>query len=114
MTIGNRDWSAVQKAKDITGREHFLQVEGKVELPSSSHVAKLERAEPQGINPAILILELRVRQEGVGASVMTWREVRHEERPVEPGRFSQVTVRHEGEDLATIDVQVIHSVAEQG
>jgi hypothetical protein len=69
-----------------------LLVTGDVTEPTTSWTVKLERAEPQGINPRILLLKL-VEQPptGLAGDVVTTHHVRYEEAPPK-GSYDQVTI----------------------
>jgi hypothetical protein len=68
-----------------------LTVFGTCQFPRSGYTAELRRAEPQGINPADLILDLVVEEPEAGAHVITELEVRYqEETDVE---YETVTIR---------------------
>ena len=64
-------------------------------------------AEPQGINPGILLLDLYLCQNsGIWPQVLVWKPVRFEKKITEG--YKQVIVRCDGEDIATIDVEDAH------
>ena len=69
-----------------------LSVTGDVTEPTTGWTVKLERAEPQGINPRILLLKL-VEQAptGIAGDVVTTHHVKYEEDPVK-GNYDQVTI----------------------
>jgi hypothetical protein len=103
------DWTAIDRAVDLIGSERELIVEGQVDVPSTAHEALLERVVPQGINPKIVLLDLVIEPSGIGAAVITRRQVELRERLIEEGQFTQVAI-HSGEDtVATIDVSTAHS-----
>jgi hypothetical protein len=89
----------------MPGSPQMLICIGEVEEPTTGWTVRLERAEPQGINPLILILDLRaIRPTGIVAQHVTKYPVRYEEAPPK-AEYRQVTVR-DGGDSVTIDVTV--------
>lgn len=55
---------------------HSLAVRGQILVPDRGYVGTLSPASPQGINPAQLILELKLRKlPGIWPQVLTWIEV---------------------------------------
>lgn len=99
-------WTAIDRPTGSGRSERELFVEGVLDVPSTAHQARLERAVPQGINPAILVLDLIVEQIGIGAAVITSRTVEFHERPVDEGQFRQVSVRNGDTSVALIDVSI--------
>jgi hypothetical protein len=96
------DWHAVLDS--MPPGQPTLRVTATGKCPRAGCEAKLVKKEPQGTNPADLLLELEETCEGdVGASVMTDIEVRYEE-DAEPGQFTTVTILPEGE---TVEVQEV-------
>jgi hypothetical protein len=82
-----------------------LVVNGDVQVPSSGWTVSLLRKEPQGFNPAILLLELRAEQPyRVIDQIMQRVPVRYEETPPKED-YKQVTI-FEGQDSMTIDVAI--------
>lgn len=80
-----------------------LIVIGKLEVPTGGYSAKLTRAVPQGINPAILLLDVQVtKPTGNVIQVISRIDVRFEESPPLV-KYSSVTVRL-GSDTVTVDV----------
>ncbi len=85
------------------GSENQLHVTGDVEVSATNKEPVLRRAQPQGINPKILILDLSIRELGIGEQVITWREAQYMEMGVAPGQYTQVEIRWETSTIATID-----------
>jgi hypothetical protein len=82
-----------------------LIVDGNVEVPSAGWKVTLARKEPQGFNPAILLLEIRAEQPyGSVDQIIQSIPVRYEETPPK-NDYTQVTV-FDGKDSVTIDVQI--------
>lgn len=76
----------------MPGTEPTVHVHGYVDTPTDGWSARLEYAEPQGINPRVLELELKVEEpEGAAPDVLSELEVKFE-RASEEG-YDQVHVR---------------------
>lgn len=81
--VTTKDWSAVQSGDTIT-------VTGTVVAPTGGWSAGLSRAEPQGINPAELLLDLDLEKpDGVVTQALTPIGVEYVER----GSFDSVSVK---------------------
>ena len=106
MSANKEAWKA-QETTDFVGSNRKITVTGTVETSNSSQEPELVEAVPQGINPAILLLKLKIPG-GIGGTVMGERSVMFE-KPVEEGQYSQVTIRREDGETVTIDVEVVHS-----
>jgi len=84
-----------------------LHVIGSVTVPNPGVLVVLRRAVPQGINPAILILELMfVQIPGFWPQVMTTRTVRYEEAPYKDDH-RQCSIRWPSGGLVTIDIETV-------
>jgi hypothetical protein len=82
-------------------------VSGDVRAPTTGWSVKLARAEPQGFNPTILILDIQATPpSGMSGQMLTTIPLRYEENP--PGQqYVQVTIRYRGKEF-TIGVGVVH------
>jgi hypothetical protein len=84
-----------------------LHVRGLVTVPNPGVDVFLYRKEPQGINPAILILDLvLVQRPGIWPQVLVTKPVTYEE----VGRglsFTEVSVTSEGTQVASIPVDIV-------
>ena len=93
---GCRDWAA-RLLRVATGGGVVL-VTGTCTVPTSGDTVELRRHEPQGINPADLLLDLVVNQpSGPAAEVLTDVPVRYEER-TDTG-FGTVTILPDGPSI---------------
>jgi hypothetical protein len=81
-------------------------VTGTTRTSNSSQEPELVEGNPS-INETILLLDLKIRG-GIGGTVMGVREVKFE-KPAEPNQYRQVTIRREGSEHVTIDVEIVHS-----
>ena len=80
-----------------------LIVIGQIEVPTGGFKAKLVRAVPQGINPAILLLDVEVtKPTGIVTQAISRIDLRFEESPPLV-RYTSVTTRLES-DTVTCDV----------
>jgi hypothetical protein len=86
-----------------------LKVTGSITTTYSNQVPHLTKARPQGINPAILLLDLSITTSGdVGNTVIGTRDVEYRE-DIKAGQYTSVQVRHEGKEIARIDhIEVVH------
>jgi hypothetical protein len=84
--------------------KHELRVIGDVTEPTTGWSVKLERANPQGINPKSLLLKLvEVKPTGVAGDIVTTHHVKYDENPTLV-EYTEVTI----EGAFTINV---HHVA---
>jgi hypothetical protein len=109
MGISSREWSAIDRPTDIVGSARELVVNGTVDVPSTAHSATLTKAVPQGINGAILILHLKIEQSGIGADVITPRNVEYQEQPIDEEQYSHVDIQSDGASVEMIEVSIAHS-----
>ena len=87
-----------------------LHVVGDVEVANPGVQAELHERVPQGINPAILQLDLHlVQRPGIWPQVVSWAQCRYD-RIVCPGMsaYTHVEIFHGGTSVAMIDVDIVH------
>ncbi len=91
------------------GAEQQLHVTGEVQVSATSKEPVLTRSQPQGINPAILILDLSIRKSASatrsshGRRRPTWRWASL------PASTTQVDIRWETAIIATInEIEEVH------
>jgi hypothetical protein len=95
--IGCRDWTA--RFLRVASGGGVVLVTGTCTVPTSGHTVELRRHEPQGINPADLLLDLVVSEpSGPAAEVLTDVPVRYEERT--DSGFGTVTILPDGPSIA--------------
>lgn len=76
---------------------------GIVELPHAGFEVTLAPSEPQGFNPAILMMELTVTElDGMHTQAVEGRGVRFDISPYEGNLYREVTIMHAGEMIAHI------------
>ncbi|MBX3305908.1 MAG: hypothetical protein KF751_07625 [Nitrospira sp.] len=87
-----------------------FQVTGEVYASNPGIRPELTPSIPQGINPAILMLDLKlVQQPGMWPQVMTWAKVNYKESMgPKSHRYSEVEIRSNGESIAQIKVEETH------
>jgi hypothetical protein len=77
-----------------------------VQVPSPGYTATLKKAVPQGINPAILLLNVVTKKKlGIWPPVVTNVDARFDIKPYK-GKFKQVTVLY-GSESKTAKVQLV-------
>lgn len=85
-----------------------LIVSGEVETTAGHKLPRLTRADPQGINPKQLILDLAIVDTGgVGTEDVAFRPARYEE-PAGQGQYTSVLIRWGSQDIATLKVSEVH------
>lgn len=99
------DWSAwINKMPPPPDSFHVV---GKLMASNPGQTAKLTPAVPQGVNPAILILDLKMEQKpGMWPQVLVPILARYDVDPY-TGAHSQVTIRKDAECSITIDVKTV-------
>ncbi len=102
ISVETSDWNA-WISRFAPSPTKFL-VTGTVNLPSPGYTATLVPATPQGINPADLILDLKIEQlDGFFPQVITPVEVRYEQSPYS-GSYSTVLVREPDGDAVALSI----------
>ena len=103
----NGDWYAWLDT--MPPKPDNLHVVGSVLVPNPGVYAVLCKAVPQGINPAILILNLHLIQKpGIWPQVMTWAQARYDEVIASTASApTQVQVIHDGSTVADLNVDII-------
>jgi hypothetical protein len=85
-----------------------LHVRGQVTVPNPGVDVSLYRKDPQGINPAILLLDLiLVQRPGIWPQVLVTKPATYEE----VGRnlsYASVSVVSDGTQVASIPVDIVH------
>ena len=100
-TPRTKDWKAIDNKRPPNST---LTVTGLVETPNASSLPVLKRAVPQGINPAILMLNLTIEAIGEpGAEVVDFRPAEYEEDSREKN-YEQVDIHWDNECVAQVRV----------
>jgi hypothetical protein len=88
------------------GANNTLHVTGKITVPTGGYKVSLVEANPQGINPKILILNVvKVKPTGPAPDVISHVEVKFD-KPNSPD-YTDVTIRNDGDEF-TIPVKIVH------
>jgi hypothetical protein len=91
---------------EMPGSARKLIVTGEVQCPTTGWKVVLSEARPQGINPAILILDIEAtKPTGPAGDVITIVPVRFE--TAHGAAYKEVTIRGGGPDF-TIPVEIAH------
>jgi len=102
-TITSSDWKAWHDF--MPGSQPTLHVKGTVTVPTSGYTAKLQPATPQGINPAIYLIDLIVTPpapDEIVSPVLTPLEVYYME--ITSQNYTQVSILPDG---IIVDVEVV-------
>ena len=92
----------------MPGTEPTLIVIGKVVTNGGDLQPKLTIREPQGFNPAILLLDLTIEATGgVGTDDVAPRDVRFE-KPASQGQYTHVDIFYAGKSCLVIEVTEAH------
>ena len=83
-----------------------VYVIGAVEVYTEDATATIEKKIPQGFNPEILVLELKI-DEGSGPKKGRWLGFFYDERDVDMERVNQVNVVSSRGDNCTEDVELV-------
>jgi hypothetical protein len=81
-----------------------LTVSGEYKLNMRTGMVKLIKAVPQGINPKILLLNLRVLPRGKGGFCLPMKEMFE----AKAGQYTQVTITNRSGRSITVDVKTTH------
>lgn len=105
MAIQARNVSASVDARP--GSPATLTVSGEANVSAGNQVPVLGEAEPQGINPKILILNLsQASTGGIGTQAFEWKDMSFS-REVDPAdQFSSVSIMSGGEEVASAEVVI--------
>ena len=92
----------------MPGTEPKLIVTGRVETNSGSLQPHLVEADPQGINPKILLLNLTIVDSGgIGTADINYRDTRFE-KPAVKDQYIDVEVIFEGKSCVSMKVSEAH------
>jgi len=98
---------SVEATADLMPPAPFsFRVHSRIEAPTPAFTAFLQKAVPQGINPAILILDVvLVKKPGTVIQVVTEIDADYEDKNYK-GKYTHVTVRY-GKVSKTAKVQIV-------
>jgi hypothetical protein len=98
-----RNWKA-KEMPDFVGRNYRLTVSGEVEIVGTGTTAKLTKHQPQGINPAILLLDLDINSPGgIQGQIARFVKVTYEEK-TSGNQYTEVDILFEGNIIARLKV----------
>jgi hypothetical protein len=107
-TIKTRNWKAWQNLQPPIGPTVRMTVTGEFESTNSNQTARLTEHRPQGINPAILLLDLTVSTSGVGNDVVQWRDVGTFKKDIRKNQYTEVEILWEGQPVGKAKVESVH------
>lgn len=103
--LGSRDWKAWENR--MPGGKPSLHVLGQVLAPTPCYQVGLKPAQPQGINPKQLILDVSLTPLPVPCiDVLTWLEARYDQDPYD-GQYDEVAIRCGGEIYAVVPIEIV-------
>ncbi len=103
--IKTRDWYAWNDL--MPPRPDFFHIVGMVYVPNPGVELLLVPAEPQGINPDILLLDLHLIQKpGVWPRVFVWKQARYDQKIT--NGYKTADILYQGNSIATVDVENVH------
>ncbi|BCG76537.1 hypothetical protein [Mesorhizobium sp. 113-3-3] len=98
----NRKWKAWINV--MPGASPAIHVTGEVETRAGNLVPKLKMTVPQGINPAILMLDLTIVKKGdVGTDDVAYRKVAYR-KPARKGQYTEVDIFYEKSIITRVKV----------
>jgi hypothetical protein len=98
-----RNWQA-NEMPDLLGRTYRLFVSGQVQVTATNRVPKLSVHKPQGINPRILLLDLKiVSSGGFGGQIVFYRGVEFI-KATSGNQYNEVDILYRGRIIKRIRV----------
>ncbi|MGH6791663.1 MAG: hypothetical protein ACRECF_02855 [Methyloceanibacter sp.] len=101
-----KEWKARQNLMPGPSQPKLIVI-GKVQTSNTNQTPHLGETVPQGINPAILLLDLTITASGVGNTVMGWRDVRFE-KPIRKDQYSSIEILWNGKKVGSAEVEDVH------
>jgi hypothetical protein len=101
-----RNFSAREET-DLVGKNRKLTVTGEVQTFKSNEKITLVEAVPQGTNPKILLLDVKVDSYGAGNEVLGWQPAEFV-KSISEGQYSEVTIKTD-DNSVTVKVNVVKS-----
>ena len=108
MSLNHKEWYAYENRQPpVDPKSVPFYVVGKIETNNGSIQPELKPSVPQGINAAILFLDLNlVDTGGVGTDDVAYRDARYDQSIV-LGQYTSVVIFHNGTEIISMDVQVV-------
>jgi hypothetical protein len=98
-----RNWKATEMT-DLIGRNGRLTVTGEVSIHGVLTTVKLVPHTPQGINPAIFLLDLKVtRKSGIDSHIVRWVDLSYQ-RKSSGSSYKEVDILFDGTIVKRIKV----------
>ncbi len=105
-----RNWKAME-LPDFVGRNYHIEVSGEVALAGTGTTAKLTKRQPQGFNPAILLLDLEINTTGgIQGHIVRWAKVAYQEK-TDGSQYDEADILYEGKIIEQIKVEHPKTVA---
>ena len=105
--INTKDWNAFENRQPGPSTGNAFYVIGEVETNNGRIQPVLTKANPQGVNEKILILDLALEdQGGFGTADIAYRPVRYDEQ-ISEGQYTQVQIMYQGEEVVCIKVSIV-------
>jgi hypothetical protein len=83
-----------------------LHVTGEVETTNSNQTPQLSEANPQGINPKILLLNLTITTAGTGLTVIDCKQVTFTKK-ISKDQYTSVDILSDGEQVGSAKVETV-------
>jgi hypothetical protein len=99
-----RDWKALEMT-DLIGRNGRIAVTGEVAFSGTGTTDSLVLHEPQGTNPTILLLDLKVTNSGgIQGHIAGWHTVSYEQK-TSGHQYQEVDILYDGKIIERIKVE---------
>lgn len=104
-SVVSRNWYAWLNT--MPPKPDDFHVTGEVQVGNPGVHALLLKKEPQGINPAILLLDLHlVQKPGIWPQIVSWAPARYDEI-VRGTTYTEVSILFDGKVIATMPVEIV-------
>jgi hypothetical protein len=98
-----RNWKA-NEIPDFAGRTYRLHVTGDVQVLATNFAPQLSVHTPQGINPRILLLDLKIVKTGaIGGQIVFFKQVQYM-KTTSGNKYSEVDILFGGKIIQRIKV----------
>lgn len=103
-----RNLVAIDADGDFAGHNRKLTVDGEIEVKTTNGVPNVTEAQPPGISPVTLILDVVVSTSGVGGDALTWKAF-HFDKPIENQEYRDIDLHVEHQSIGKVAVERRHS-----
>jgi hypothetical protein len=98
-----KNWKA-NELPDFIGRKYQIHVSGDVQVTATNRTPKLSYHTPQGINPRILLLDLRIVKTGaIGGHIVFYKSVQFT-KATTGDQYDEVDILYRGKIIQRIKV----------